>query len=79
MVAAAVVVIALLAFGGSAVDTHGARVVRFTIDSRFVHQALPVTAVLPAGRASGEPPLLVFLHGKRRGRSTTPRTSPATM
>ncbi len=46
------------------VDTHGARVVRFTIDSRFVHAALPVTAVVPAGHATGPRPLLVFLHGK---------------
>jgi len=38
--------------------------VRFTIDSRFVHRALPVTAVVPAGRAAGPRPLLVFLHGK---------------
>ena len=45
-------------------DTRGARVVRFSISGPFVHQTLPVAAVIPAG-ATGRPrPLLVFLHGK---------------
>jgi hypothetical protein len=45
-------------------DTHGARVVRFSIDSRLVHRTLPVTAVISAGSSKKRPPLLVFLHGK---------------
>ncbi len=44
--------------------TRGARVVRFTIDSRLVHQALPVAAVIPGGATGSPRPLLVFLHGK---------------
>lgn len=65
MAAAAVAVIlaAVLALGGGD-DARGARVMRFTIDSRFVHGTLPVTAVLPAGNPAGRRPLLVFLHGK---------------
>jgi S-formylglutathione hydrolase FrmB len=65
VLAAAIAIIAgaFLALDGS-VDTHGARVLRFTIDSRFVPQALPVTAVVPAGTTAGRRPLLVFLHGK---------------
>lgn len=58
-----VIAAAFLALDGG-VDTHGARVLRFTIDSRFVHAALPVTAVIPAGHTAGRRPLLVFLHGK---------------
>lgn len=46
------------------VDTHGARVVHFTIDSNLVRQTLTETAVIPPGNASGLRPLLVFLHGK---------------
>jgi S-formylglutathione hydrolase FrmB len=57
--ATAVLIVAL----STAPDTHGARVVRFTIRSRLVHQALPVAAVVPAGDGS-QRPLLVFLHGK---------------
>jgi S-formylglutathione hydrolase FrmB len=45
-------------------DTHGARVVRYTIDSRLVGHSLPQVGVVPAGQASGRRPLLVFLHGK---------------
>jgi len=59
----ALVAAAFLAFDPG-VDTHGARVLRFTINSRFVHEALPVTAVVPAGPAAGRRPLLIFLHGK---------------
>lgn len=61
---AAIAVGATLALGGSAVDKHGARVVRFTVHSRYVHQPLPVVAVVPAGASAGPRPLLVFLHGK---------------
>jgi S-formylglutathione hydrolase FrmB len=51
-----------------AVSAHGsaanaARVVNFTIDSRLVHQVMPVAAVIPAGTTSRPRPLLVFLHG----------------
>ena len=51
-----------VAFPG--VDTHGARVVHFTIDSALVHSTLTETAVIPPGEARGMRPLLVFLHGK---------------
>jgi enterochelin esterase-like enzyme len=44
--------------------TLGARIVSFTIDSPLVHQAMPVTAVIPAGATNGRRPLVVFLHGK---------------
>jgi S-formylglutathione hydrolase FrmB len=47
----------------SAVDTRGARVVHLTIASRFVHQRLPVTLVVPPGGGAGRP-LVVFLHGR---------------
>jgi S-formylglutathione hydrolase FrmB len=60
----AIVVVAWLVLDGPGVDTRGATVVRFTIDSRFVGQPLPVTAVVPAGASAGPRPLLVFLHGK---------------
>jgi enterochelin esterase-like enzyme len=63
VVALAVVAVAV-ALGGAGPDTHGARVLRFTIDGRLVHQALPVSAVVPRGAAAGRRPLLVFLHGK---------------
>jgi S-formylglutathione hydrolase FrmB len=53
----------VLVVGGSGADTRGARVLRFTITSRYVHRALPVAAVVPAGGGARRP-LLVFLHGK---------------
>lgn len=59
-----VAVAILLVVRGLAADTHGARLVRFTVHSRLVHRDLPVAAVVPAGHASGRRPLLVFLHGK---------------
>ncbi len=46
----------------SPVNTHGARVMHLTIDSRFVHGAMPLTLVTPAGGGAHRP-LLVFLHG----------------
>jgi enterochelin esterase-like enzyme len=58
------VLAALIVADGFGVDSHGARVVRFNIASRFVHQTLPVAAVVPAGSTEGRRPLLVFLHGK---------------
>jgi S-formylglutathione hydrolase FrmB len=54
----------LLAAGGTQADTHGARVIRFTITSPLVHQALPVLAVVPRGVPDQVRPLPVFLHGK---------------
>ncbi len=64
LVVVALVVVSggVLAVIGSAADTRGARVLRFTIDSRFAHRALPVVAVVPSG--GGRRPLLVFPHGK---------------
>jgi S-formylglutathione hydrolase FrmB len=61
---AAAVAAGLLVLGAFARDTHGARVVHFTITSRFVHQDLPVTGVVPPGVRPGRRPLLVFLHGR---------------
>ncbi len=46
------------------VSTHGARLLRYTIDSKVVHQSLPQVAVVPPGGATTGRPLLVFLHGK---------------
>jgi enterochelin esterase-like enzyme len=43
--------------------TGGARIARFTIASRFVHNRLAVTLVTPNGAGPGRP-LLVFLHGR---------------
>ena len=44
------------------VNTQGARVSHLTIDSRFVHGAMPLTLVTPAGGGAHRP-LLVFLYG----------------
>ena len=44
------------------VHTQGARITHLTIDSRFVHGAMPLTLVTPAGGGAHRP-LLVFLHG----------------
>lgn len=65
-VAAAVAVAtgAVLVASGSGADPHGARVLRFTIASRFVDRTLPEVAVMPAGPTGAARPLLVFLHGK---------------
>ena len=46
----------------SPVNTQGARVLHLTIASRFVHGAMPLTLVTPAGGGAHRP-LLVFLHG----------------
>jgi S-formylglutathione hydrolase FrmB len=45
-------------------NTHGARVIHFTIDSPLVHRTLTETAVVPQGSSGAGRPLLVFLHGK---------------
>jgi S-formylglutathione hydrolase FrmB len=45
-------------------DTHGARLVRYSIDSRLVGHSLPQVGVVPSGQTHGRRPLLVFLHGK---------------
>jgi enterochelin esterase-like enzyme len=45
------------------VDTHGADVVDYTIDSRFVDRDLEQQAAVPGGGAEGRP-LLVLLHGR---------------
>lgn len=45
------------------VNTQGARVLHLAIDSRFVHGAMPLTLVTPAGGGAHRP-LLVYLHGK---------------
>ena len=46
------------------VDQHGARVIDFTVASRYVHWTLPEVAVTPPGTNGSGRPLLVFLHGK---------------
>jgi hypothetical protein len=42
------------------VNTHGARVIHFTMNSPLVHQTLTGAAVIPSGGSAGRP-LLVFL------------------
>jgi len=62
-IAVALVVGALAGCSSSApVHTQGARISHLTIDSRFVHGAMPLTLVTPAGGGAHRP-LLVFLHG----------------
>lgn len=56
------VLAALLSTAGT--DTHGARLLRYTIASHAVHQSLAQVAVIPAGATIRPRPLLVFLHGK---------------
>ncbi len=60
------VALAVVAFAGCSspapVNTQGARISHVTIDSRFVHGAMPLTLVTPAGGGAHRP-LLVFLHG----------------
>jgi S-formylglutathione hydrolase FrmB len=64
LVVVAVVVAAVSALSAGA-DTHGARVVRFTVASRLLGRSLHEVGVVPAGVAAGERrPLLVFLHGR---------------
>jgi len=68
-VALAIAALASCSSPPSPVNTQGARVLYLTIDSRFVHGAMPsmpsvpLTLVTPAGGGAHRP-LLVFLHGK---------------
>jgi S-formylglutathione hydrolase FrmB len=51
------------AFAGRGLNTHGARVVHFTLRSANVERTLSETAVIPRGApAPGRRPLLVLLH-----------------
>jgi S-formylglutathione hydrolase FrmB len=68
--AAAVVAGVVLLVRSVSTNTHGAHVVRFTINSPLVHQSLPVAAVVPAGASAGPRPLLVFLHAKGQDQSS---------
>lgn len=45
-------------------DRHGARVIRFSLASRYVHRTLPEVLVVPPGSNGRGRPLLVFLHGR---------------
>jgi len=61
--AAALVVATLAGCSSPArVNPQGARILHLTIASRFVHGAMPLTLVTPAGGGAHRP-LLVFLHG----------------
>jgi S-formylglutathione hydrolase FrmB len=53
--------VAAYAFARRGFDTHGARVVHFSLRSRDVGRVLRETAVVPRGGGRGRP-LLVFLH-----------------
>ena len=55
--------VAVLAACSSAPARAGVKVVRYDVNSRFVHRTLAQTAVLPPGGGEGRP-LLVFLHGR---------------
>ncbi|MFZ0042106.1 MAG: alpha/beta hydrolase-fold protein [Solirubrobacteraceae bacterium] len=70
LVVVVAVAAAVFVVRGLRTDTHGAHTVSFTIQSRFVHQTLPVTAVVPAGSGPARRPLLVFLHGKGQDQSS---------
>jgi enterochelin esterase-like enzyme len=45
-------------------DTHGARLLRYSIASRRLHMQLAQVGVVPPGGPTAGRPLLVFLHGK---------------
>jgi S-formylglutathione hydrolase FrmB len=62
MVAVGISVMVASALRG--IDTHGAKVIHFMIESTLVHRTLTETAVIPAGGSGAARPLLVFLHGK---------------
>jgi enterochelin esterase-like enzyme len=66
---------AIFAAQALSVDQRGARVIHFTIHSRFVGTHDEV-AVVPAGTTGAGRPLLVFLHGKGEGRETSNLNSP---
>lgn len=52
-----------VAHGLLSVDTHGARIERFTLHSKLLHRSLQETLVAPPRGGDGRP-LLVFLHGR---------------
>ena len=63
LIAAALAAVPLAGCSSPApVNTQGARTLHLTINSRFVHGAMPLTLVTPAGGGAHRP-LLVFLHG----------------
>ncbi len=64
LVVLAVVATVIALVLGAGTDTDGARLVRYTIAGRRIHQALPQVGVVPAGSSALRRPLLVFLHGK---------------
>lgn len=45
-------------------QTHGARVLHFTLRSAAIHETLSETVIVPPGSDGAGRPLLVFLHGK---------------
>lgn len=51
-------------------NEHGARVIRFTVDSRLVDQDLTQTLVVPPGSTGAGRPLLIFLGGKGQDESS---------
>lgn len=76
--AAAVLALAIVAGGVylliaklTSTDQHGARVLHFSVESRFVHRRLGETLVLPAHSTGRGRPLLVFLHGKGGDQNST--------
>jgi S-formylglutathione hydrolase FrmB len=60
--------VALLAACGAAPysSTDGAKIVRYTLESRLMHRSLKEVLVVPAGGGTGRP-LLVLLHGRSSG------------
>lgn len=56
-------------------DKHGARVARFSIQSRLTHQRVGVSVVVPEGAGDGRP-LLVFLHGRSGNEESELRNGP---
>jgi enterochelin esterase-like enzyme len=64
LILVAILVAVFVATSAAGQDTHGARVVSFTIESRYVHQPLSVATVIPPHSNGRGRPLLVFLHGK---------------
>jgi S-formylglutathione hydrolase FrmB len=62
LVGATIAAVVLVTRGG--VDTQGAKLLRYTINSSLTHQTLAQVAVVPAGGAAAGRPLLIYLHGK---------------
>lgn len=78
-IAAALLALALLVAGlfqaarywpgevrSASAGAHGAKILRYSVRSRFVHRTLPQVAAIPRRSPSGRRPLLVFLHGSGR-------------